>query len=363
MSTKRDYYEILGIAKSATLEEIKKAYRESALRYHPDRVPEGEKKEAEEKFKEISEAYAILSDPQKRALYDQYGHSGIDQKYSSEDIFKEANFSDVFQDLSDFGFGEGLFDQIFGDVGVDLFGRRKKGQRRNYDLEVTVEMTLEEAAKGVEKEITVPRHASCEACSGTGAAPGTKKSTCPLCRGAGVISARKGHMQLTQACPECHGSGLVIKTPCPQCHGEGRIKTLRHLRVKIPSGVDTGAQLRVGGEGEEGRGNLYVTIEVKPHPLFERRGDDLLTHKTISLSTAVLGGEVDVPTLFGRVKMKVPPGTQSEKLFRLSGKGMPKKQGTGFGDAYVLVKVKIPSSLTAEQRQLMEAFRQSTGEV
>ncbi len=368
MTTKRDYYEILGIKKSASLDEIKKAYRELALRYHPDRVPHEQKKEAEEKFKEISEAYAVLSDPQKRALYDQYGHAGIDQRYAYEDIFKGADFSSVFQDLGDFGFGGGLFDEIFSDLGFDFFGARssRRGRaHRGRDLEITIDISLEEAARGTEKTITVPRYEVCSTCSGSGAKPGTKKSTCSQCKGSGRTVVSSGFFQLAQTCSRCRGEGSIIQTPCPDCRGEGRQKVTRKIEVKIPAGVDTGSHLRIRGEGEAGttgRGDLYVIIEVRPHSVFQRHNNDILTGITISLTKAILGAEVEVSTIDGKVSMKIPPGTQSGKIFRLRGKGIPDIHGRGTGDGLVKVNVEIPTRLTPEQRKLIEEFAKASGE-
>jgi molecular chaperone DnaJ len=368
MSTKRDYYEILGVKKNATLDEIKKAYRELALQHHPDRVPHEQKKEAEEKFKEISEAYAVLSDSQKRALYDQYGHAGIDQKYAYEDIFKGADFSSVFQDLGDFGFGGGLFDEIFSDLGFDIFGsRQRRGSRarRGRDLQISVDISLEEAAFGTEKTITVPRYEVCSTCSGSGAKPGTKRVTCPQCRGQGRVTVSSGFFQLAQTCPRCRGEGSMIQAPCPDCRGEGRQKVSRKIKVKIPAGVDTGSNLRMRGEGETGiagRGDLYVIIEVRPHSVFERHDNDILVEISISLPKAILGAEVEVPTLNGKVSMKIPAGTQSGKIFRLKGKGIADLHGRGIGDELVRVDVLIPERLTVEQRKLMEEFARASGE-
>jgi len=368
MTTKRDYYEILGVKKNASLDEIKKAYRELALRYHPDRVPHEQKKEAEEKFKEISEAYAVLSDSQKRALYDQYGHSGIDQKYAYEDIFKGADFNSVFEDLSDFGFGGGLFENIFSDLGFDIFGgsgRRGSRARRGRDLEIAIDITLEEAATGIEKTVTVPRYETCATCSGSGAKPGTKKNTCPQCKGQGRTVVSSGFFQLAQTCSRCGGEGSTIQAPCPDCRGEGRTKVTRKIKVKIPAGVDTGSHLRIRGEGEAGtagRGDLYVIIEVRPHAIFQRHNNDILTEITISLSKAILGAEVDVPTLNGKVKMKIPAGTQSGRVFRLKERGMPDLHGGGVGDELVGVNVEIPTRLTPEQRRLIEEFARLSGE-
>jgi len=368
MATKRDYYEILGVKKNASLDEIKKAYRELALRYHPDRVPHEQKKEAEEKFKEISEAYAVLSDSSKRALYDQYGHSGIDQRYAYEDIFKGADFSSVFEDLGDFGLGGGLFDEIFSDLGFDIFGsrgRRGTRSRRGRDLEISIDITLEEANSGIEKTITVPRYETCSTCGGSGAKPGTKKVTCPQCRGSGRTVVSSGFFQLAQACSRCRGEGSTIQTPCFDCHGEGRSRVTRKIKVKLPAGVDTGSQLRMRGEGEAGtagRGDLYVIIEVRPHQIFQRHDNDILTEMTISLSKAILGAEVEVPTLNGKVMMKIPAGTQSGKTFRLKEKGMPDLHGRGIGDELVRVNVEIPTRLTPEQRKLIEEFARLSGE-
>jgi molecular chaperone DnaJ len=331
-------------------------------------VPHEQKKEAEEKFKEISEAYAVLSDPQKRALYDQYDHAGIDQRYAYEDIFKGADFSSVFEDLADFGFGGGLFDEIFSDLGFDLFGsRQRRGgrARRGRDLEITIEITLEEAATGIEKTVTVPRYETCSTCAGSGAKPGTKKNTCPECKGSGRRVVLSGFFQLAQTCGRCRGEGSVIQTPCPDCRGEGRQKVSRKLKLKVPAGVDTGSHLRIRGEGEQGsagRGDLYVIIEVRPHPIFQRHNNDLLTEITISLSKAILGAEVEIPTLNGKVRMKIPAGTQSGKIFRLRDKGMPDLHGYRRGDELVRVTVEIPTHLTSEQRRIIEEFARVSGE-
>ena len=369
-AAKRDYYEILGAQKNASLDEIKKAYRELALRYHPDRVPHEQKKEAEEKFKEISEAYAVLSDAQKRALYDQHGHSGIDQQYAQEDIFKNADFSSVFQDLGDVGMGGGLFDEIFSDLGYDFFGGRSTrssggARRRGRDLQISLNITLEEAATGVEKTVTVPRYETCHVCSGTGAKPGTKKVACPQCRGSGRVVVSKGFFQLAQACPRCGGEGYSVQSPCSECQGQGRVKVTRKIKVKIPAGVDTGSNLRVRGEGEAGaaaHGDLYVIIEVMPHSIFQRHGNDIVVEASISLSKAVLGGDILVPTLSGKVDMKIPAGTQSGSISRLKGKGIVDLHGRGMGDELIKVNVEIPRRLSLEQRKLMEQFARLSAE-
>lgn len=368
MSAKRDYYEILGVQKNATLDEIKKAYREMALRFHPDRVPTEQKKEAEEKFKEISESYAVLSDSQKRALYDQYGHSGIDQKYAYEDIFKGADFNSVFEGLGDFGLGGGLFEEIFSDLGFDIFGGRgnsSRGGRRGRDLEISVSITLEEAASGAEKTISIPRYEACSNCNGSGAKPGTKKTTCGQCRGSGRTVVSNGFFQMSQTCPRCHGEGAITQTPCPECRGQGKVKVVRNIKVKIPAGVDSGSNLRIRGEGEvgnAGHGDLYVRIDLKPHAVFERHDNDILTQIKISLTKAILGAEVEVPTLEGKVTMKIPAGTQSGRIFRLKEKGIPDIHGRGNGDELVKVDVDIPTRLNAEQRKAMEEFARASGE-
>jgi len=362
MATKRDYYEVLGVSKGASLDEIKKAYRDLAMKYHPDRVPAEQKKAAEEKFKEISEAYAVLSDTQKRGLYDQYGHSGIDQKYAYEDIFKGADFSGVFQDAGDFGGGGGIFEEVFSDLGFDIFGsrtRRGNRARRGRDLEVAANISLEEAARGVEKIINLPRYEICEICSGTGAKPGTKKNTCPQCRGSGRVVASNGFFQVAQTCPRCRGEGMIIQSPCNNCHGEGRVKVTHRIKVKIPAGVDSGSNLRVRGEGEAGtagRGDLYVVIEVAPHPFFERHHNDIFIEKKISLATAILGGTIEVRTLGGNVEMKIPAGTQPGSIFRLKGRGLPDVHSRQIGDELVRASIEIPKNLTSEQRRLMEEF-------
>jgi len=363
MSTKRDYYEILGVKKSASLDEIKKAYRELALRFHPDRVPHEQKKEAEEKFKEISEAYAVLSDSQKRALYDQYGHSGIDQRYTYEDIFKGADFSSIFEGLSDFGFGGSLFEEVFGDFGSDIFGtrggRRSRRGSRGRDIEYSLSISLEDAYSGKEVTIQVPRYEVCEVCSGSGAKPGTKKTTCPQCKGRGQVIMSSGFFQLAQTCNRCQGQGTIITTACANCSGQGRVKVTRKLQVKIPPGVDTSSSLRIRGEGEAGidsKGNLYIIIEVKEHPIFHRQDSDVYTEINISMVKACLGTEVEVPTLNGKVVMKIPSGTQSGRVFRIKDRGMPQLRGYGKGDELVKVNVTIPTNLTARQKSLLEEF-------
>jgi molecular chaperone DnaJ len=371
---KRDYYDVLGVKKSATHEEIRKAYRELALRHHPDRVPAAEKKQAEERFKEMSEAYAVLSDPQKRALYDQYGHQGIDQRYAREDVFRGTDFSGAFEGLGDLGLGGSFFESLFSGMGFDVFGGRggrrragaapgaDEGSGRGRDLEIEASVTLDEAFRGAEKTVTVPRYDACPACGGTGAAPGTSRSTCPDCRGSGQRVVSSGIFQMAQPCARCRGTGTVVETPCTDCRGEGRVKVTRTLSVKVPPGVETGSRLRMKGEGESGRrgaGDLYVEVEVLPKQGFERRGDDLTSEVRVGMADAALGAEVSVPTLEGPVAMKIPAGTQPGAVLRLRGRGMPSLRGRGVGDQLVTIRVEIPTRLSPRQRSIIEDFKRS----
>ena len=372
MSSKRDYYETLGVKKNATHEDLKKAYRELALRYHPDRVPVEKKKDAENTFKETSEAYAVLSDPQKRALYDQHGHSGIDQKYAYEDLYKGTDFNTIFEGLGDYGLGGGYFEDIFGDLGVDLLGgngRRRQQEStgrvappRGRDLEVAVSVSLEESYRGTEKTIAVPRYDTCPVCKGSGAKPGTDMTACPDCRGSGKKVVSNGIFQMAQICPRCGGAGKIAQTPCDECHEEGRVRVTRTLTVTIPPGVDNGSRLRMKGEGEAGtaaHGDLFVVVEMLPHRTFERKSSDLLVEITVSMSRAILGTEVRVPTMDGGVMMKIPAGIQSGSTLRLRGKGMPELRSKGVGDELVKVRVQMPRHLTPRQRELMEEFEKS----
>ncbi|MCM8784163.1 MAG: molecular chaperone DnaJ [Candidatus Omnitrophica bacterium] len=355
---KRDYYEILGVDKRASKEEIRAAFRKLAMQYHPDRAPQDKKKEAEEKFKEISEAYAVLSDDQKRAQYDQFGHAGIDSRYSYEDIFRGADFGSIFEDL---GFGGSIFEELFSDFGLFGSGRRTSRKTgRGRDLQFDLEISFEEAARGTTRTIEVSRYEICSACRGEGAKPGTKKVECSRCHGTGQSRVSQGFFTLTTTCSACQGEGYKVQVPCPNCRGQGREKVERKIEVKIPPGVDTGSHLRLTGEGEAGvsgvRGDLYVVIYVKPHPLFERHEDDIYLELPISFATACLGGEVDVPTLNGGVKMKIPAGTQSGKVFRIRGKGFPRLHNQGQGDELVRVVVEVPTELTPEQKKLLRDF-------
>jgi len=367
MTTKRDYYEIIGVKKSASLDEVKKAYRGLALQHHPDRVPEDKKKEAEEKFKEISEAYAVLSDSQKRALYDQYGHAGVDQRYSTEDIFRGADFSSIFEDLTGFGSGDSIFGSIFGDSGFDLFGGggRTRRARRGRDLEFETEISLEEVNSGVEKVLNVPRYELCKKCQGSGEKPGAKKTTCSQCKGKGQVVVSSGFFHLQQTCPQCRGAGRIITAFCPDCNGQGRSKVTRKIHIKIPAGIEHGSHLRVRGEGEEGqsgKGDLYVLVLVRQHTTFGRHGQDVLCDVTVPVTKAILGGETKVPTLNGSVKMKIPKGTQSGKIFRLVGKGLPGMRSSSKGDQLARINIEIPKNLTKEQNRIIEDFAKSRGE-
>jgi len=357
---KRDYYEILGVDRNASKAEIKKAYRKLALKYHPDKNPD---KDAEEKFKDISEAYAVLYDDEKRALYDRYGHAGIDQRYTYEDIFRGADFSDIFRGLGfDFGFDD-IFERFFGHrMGFDRgTPRRTRGADVRYDIEIS----LEDAYTGLETEIRVPRTEPCDTCSGSGAKPGTSPKQCPHCEGTGQLrrSQRTAFGMFTQVttCNRCHGEGTIIEESCPTCKGSRTIQKTRSIELKIPQGVDDGSQLRLPGEGEPGSmggstGDLYVVVHLKKHPTFQRRGTDLHTIKEISFPEAALGAKVDVETLDGIETLKIPPGTQSGDLFKLSHKGMPYLQGRGYGDLYVEVQVQTPKRLSREAKRLMEAL-------
>jgi molecular chaperone DnaJ len=365
---------VLGVKKNATHDELRKVYRELALRHHPDRVPAEKKKEAENTFKEISEAYAVLSDPQKRALYDQYGHAGVDQKFAREDIFRGADFRSVFEGMGDVGLGGGFFENLFGDLGFDLFGGRGKRSRggaresspssRGADLEIAVAVTLEEAYKGTEKTFTVPHLDACPTCGGSGAKPGTSSTTCPDCHGSGQRTVSSGIFQMAQRCPRCGGTGTIVQTPCETCTGEGKVRASRTLTITIPPGVDNGSRLRMKGEGEagaKGNGDLFLVVEMRPHPGFGRQGNDLLSEVSVAFPRAILGAEISVPTMDGGVMMKIPPGTQSGATFRLKGKGMPELRGRGVGDQLVKVNVEIPRELSPRQRELVEELDKTLG--
>jgi molecular chaperone DnaJ len=361
---KRDYYEVLGVSREATEDEIKKAYRKLARKYHPD--VNKEDKDAAEKFKEINEAYEVLKDPEKRARYDQFGHAGVGQGG-----FDAGDFGG-FGGFGGFGdFGSDIFDDIF-DIFGGSFGRsRRRGPTRGADIRYDLEITLEEAAFGAEKEVEIFRMESCKNCNGTGAKPGTMPKTCPSCGGSGQVRRVQnlGPMQFTNVttCTNCGGRGTIIEEPCPKCHGRGQSKVGRKIKIKVPAGVDTGSQLRMSGEGEPGElggppGDLYVVIRVKPHKLFVRQGDDLIYQAPISFVQATLGDEIDVPTLEEKVKLKIPEGTQPGTRFRLRSKGIPHLRGYGRGDLIVQVEVVIPKKLNDKQKELLVKFAKISGE-
>lgn len=350
--TKRDYYEILGVNKSATDEEIKKAYRKQAVKYHPDKNP-GDKT-AEEKFKELGEAYEALSDPQKRAAYDQYGHSAFDRRAGGG--FGRGGFHDPFDVFREVFAGGSIFEDLFGSAQRDP-SEPERGEDLRYDMEIT----FEEAAHGCEREITVTKPERCDQCGGSGAEAGAKTKVCPTCGGRGQVISSRGIFSIAQTCPNCQGAGRTIDHPCKNCRGSGRKERTSKIKLRIPAGVDTGSRLRSAGNGEAGirggsHGDLYVVLHVKPHDIFHRDGDDLLCEVPISIVQATLGGEVDVPTLDGKASIRVPPGTQPGTMFRLKGKGIRNVQGYGQGDLHIRMNVEVPTHLTTAQRQKLEEY-------
>jgi molecular chaperone DnaJ len=361
MPEKKDYYEVLGVPKEASEKEIKTAYRKLAMLHHPDR---SDAPEAEEKFKELSEAYAVLSDPDKRQKYDQFGHAGINSQYSQEDLFRGVNFEDLLRGFGGGGGGESIFDMFFG-------GGGRRGPARGRDLRYDVNLSLEQAASGLETNIDVPRTESCPTCHGSGAKPGTNPVTCSNCRGSGQVTRAQntpfGQMVTSTACSKCGGRGQIVTSPCGECSGTGRVHKNRKINIKIPPGVEDGQHLKLRGQGDAAgpkgeSGDLYVVINILPHPRFQRMDSDLIMEMPISFTQAALGSDVEVPTLNGRAKIKVPAGTQTGTVFRLRGKGMPRLQGAGSGDLHVKVKIKTPASLTSRQKQLLEALALEFGE-
>lgn len=344
---KRDYYEILGVAKGVSEADLKKAYRRVAMKYHPDRNPDD--KDAEEKFKEASEAYEVLSDENKRAAYDQYGHAGLEGAGGMGGGFS-GGFSDIFGDV---------FGDIFGGGG----GGRRGGPARGSDLRYTLELSLEDAVKGTSVKIKVPTLVSCKTCDGSGAKSGTKPATCTTCGGHGQVRMQQGFFSVQQTCPTCRGKGKIITDPCKDCHGHGRVEETKTLNVKVPAGVDTGDRIRLAGEGEAGAeggpsGDLYVQVSVKEHEFFQRDGKNLYCEVPIGLVDACLGGEIEVPTLDGRVKLKIPEETQTGKLFRLRGKGVEPVRGGAAGDLLCRVIVETPVNLTAKQKDLLRQLQE-----
>jgi molecular chaperone DnaJ len=344
---KRDYYEVLGVNRDASEDEIKKAYRKLAMKFHPDRNPDNPK--AEEQFKEAKEAYEMLSDGQKRSAYDQFGHAGVDQSAG-------AGMG---------GAGMGGFADAFSDIFGDIFGGGRGGGRSNVyrgaDLRYNLEISLEDAARGTETKIRIPTMAECETCHGTGAKKGTEPKTCPTCGGHGQVRMQQGFFSIQQTCPKCHGTGRYIAEPCTSCHGAGRVKQHKTLSVKIPSGIDEGDRIRLSGEGEPGvnggpPGDLYVQIHLREHSVFQRDHDDLHCEMPISFTVAALGGEIEIPTLEGIARLKIPAETQSGKVFRLRGKGIKGVRSAGHGDLLCHVVLETPVSLTDRQKELLREF-------
>lgn len=357
--SKRDYYEVLGVSKTASEDEIKKAFRKLARKYHPD-VNRDNIEEAEEKFKEINEAYEILSNAERRAQYDQLGHAAFEGGGAGQQGF--GGFGGANGGFSD------IFDMFFGQSG---FGGRQNGPEKGADLRYDMEITFEQAAFGVETEIQIPRTEECQTCHGTGAAPGTHPETCPNCKGTGQVQVVQntpfGRMVNVKACDHCGGEGRIVRTPCKGCHGHGKVRKNRKIKIKIPAGVDNGSRLRVAHEGEAGlrggpTGDLYVYIFVKSHKLFTREGSDIICEVPISFVQAALGDEIDVPTLEGKVKLRIPEGTQSGTIFRMREKGIPRLRGHGRGDQHVKVKVLTPQKLTDKQKDLLQEFATSCGD-
>ena len=354
MSAKRDYYEILGVTKGVQLDELKKNYRKLAIQFHPDKNP-GDKK-AEEKFKELSEAYEVLSNPQKRQMYDQFGHQaanmGGGQGFNPNDF---GNINDIFGDI---------FGDLFGGAAGQR-GRRggRRGGRPGADLRMQVDISFEEAAFGAEKVLNVPRTVGCETCHGSGAKPGTEPETCSQCSGRGEVSFQQGFFAITRPCPRCSGQGQIVTTPCLACRGAGSVKKTSQIAVKIPGGVDTGQRLKLTNEGEAGErgaasGDLYVVINIKEHEFFTREEFDVICEVPVTFAQAALGAEIEVPTLEGKVKLKVPTGTQSQQILRLKSKGLPRLGYHGRGDQLVRVIVEVPTKLNGEQKELLQRFQE-----
>lgn len=354
MATKRDYYEVLGLQKGASDDEIKKAYRRLAMKFHPDKNQGN--KQAEEKFKEINEANEVLSDPKKRALYDQMGHAGVDPSMN------RGAGGGGFQG---FRGGSADFTDAFGDIFGDIFGggrgRQQQQHMRGADLRYRVDITFEEAFHGTTKNIHFSAFSECDTCHGSGSKAGSSKTTCTMCHGQGVVRMQQGFFAVQQTCPTCHGAGEIIKDPCTACHGQGRVHKRRELSVKIPPGIDTGDRVRLAEEGDAGEhggppGDLYVEVHVKDSPLFTREGTNLHCEVPISFVTAALGGEIEIPTVDGKVKLKIPEGTQSDKVFRLRGKGFKSLRGSAVGDLLCKVNIETPVNLTDKQKSLLKEF-------
>ncbi len=358
MPTKRDYYEVLGVSRSATADEVKKFYRKLAMQYHPDKNPSPE---AAEKFKELSEAYEVLSDAKKRQQYDQFGHDGMKATFGpggfefNRDFTHMSDLQDILGSLLN---GEGGFGDFMGGGGRR---RSKTGPQRGNDLRFDIEIDLEEAVFGSEREVELPVTEECDICRGTGAASGSGRETCRHCGGRGFIVSGGGIFQIRQGCPVCNGEGTMIRNPCSKCSGSGRVRARRRLALRIPRGVETGSRLRLAGKGEGGVrggpvGDLYVVVHVREHELFERQSDDLLCTVPVSPILAALGGEIEIPTPDGFAKIKLPPGTPNGKVFRLREKGMPNLEGHGHGDLHVRIVLEVPTRISSRQRKLLEDF-------
>jgi molecular chaperone DnaJ len=355
-TNKRDYYEVLGVERTATFEDVKRAYRKLAVKFHPDKNPDDP--HAEEKFKEIGEAYDVLMDGDKRAAYDRFGHAAFSQGASFRGGFHDP--FDIFREV--FGGGGGIFETFFGGGGIS-----SEDSQRGSDLRYDMQITLGEAAFGAEKEIEVRKLDTCGKCSGTGAEPGSRAISCPTCGGRGQVISSRGFFQVSQTCPRCRGLGEILDKPCPQCQGEGRLEKPTRIKLTIPPGISSGSRLRSTGNGEAGvrggpRGDLYVVIHVKEHKIFQRDGDNLYCDVPIAFSSAALGGEVAVPTLQGKATLKVPAGTQTGQVFKFRGKGMVNINGRSHGDLMVRVIVEVPTKLNAQQRQKLEEFANLCGE-
>lgn len=366
MAAKRDYYEVLGASKNASADELKKAYRKLAVQYHPDKNPGN--KEAEEKFKEVSEAYDVLSDTDKRAAYDRYGHAAFAGGMPGGGGQGGGGFHDPFDIFREVfgGAGGGIFEQFFGGNGG---GRRRNptGPQRGSDLRYTLDLSLEEAASGLEKEIEIERLIPCKTCNGSGSTSGSGRKACNTCGGVGQVISSRGFFQVQQTCPDCDGAGETVTDPCKSCRGHGKQKERTKIRLRIPAGIEEGTQLRSTGNGDLGMrggpaGDLYVLIRIKQHDLFERDGNDLHCDMPLSFATAALGGELEVPTLEGKATVKVPAGTQNGTSFRLRGKGMKIMGRDSHGDLYVHVQIAVPTKLTSEQREKLDDFRKALGD-